>query len=91
MTLTARVHPGAAGVALQSPAILRFDAPSKALRAIARKVDAWLAARRRVAADRAALASMSDRELIDIGLDRAHANAIAGDFGDAQLRAWTIR
>lgn len=35
------------------------------------RFDAWLAARRRAAQDRADLAAMGDRELADIGLPRA--------------------
>jgi len=35
------------------------------------RLDAWLAARRRAAQDRADLATMSERELADIGLPRA--------------------
>ena len=50
-----------------------------ALRGLARGVEAWLEARRRVAADRDALAAMSERELLDIGLDRASANAVVRD------------
>ena len=39
--------------------------------AFARRIDSWLATRRRASDDLDALARMSDRELIDIGLDRA--------------------
>ena len=52
-----------------------------ALRAWARHVNAWLQRRRRVAADRDALANMSDRELIDIGIPR-------GSIDAAASRAW---
>lgn len=48
-----------------------------ALRAIARGMDAWSAARARVATDREILANMSDRELLDIGLERGVARAAA--------------
>lgn len=48
-----------------------------AWRAIARRIDAWSAARARVAADREILANMSDRELLDIGLERGVARAVA--------------
>ncbi len=41
------------------------------LRTLAQKLDSWLATRKRASADLDALASMSDRELIDIGLSRA--------------------
>jgi uncharacterized protein YjiS (DUF1127 family) len=45
---------------------------------LAQAVNSWLAARSRFAADRDALVSMSDRELIDIGLDRASVDFAAG-------------
>ena len=48
-----------------------------ALRAIAHRIDAWSAARARVAADHEILANMSDRELLDIGLERGVARAVA--------------
>jgi len=48
-----------------------------ALRGFAQRVDAWLAGRKRVAADRDALARMSDRELIDIGVNRASVRFVA--------------
>jgi uncharacterized protein YjiS (DUF1127 family) len=48
-----------------------------AWRAIARRIDAWSAARARVASDREILANMSDRELLDIGLERGVARAAA--------------
>jgi len=41
------------------------------LHAFAQRIDGWLKTRERVATDHDALASMSDRELIDIGLSRA--------------------
>ena len=43
----------------------------RAVVALARKFDAWLAQRRRTAEDRATLAGMSDRDLLDIGISRA--------------------
>jgi len=48
------------------------------LREAAQGIEAWLEARRRVTTDRDILARMSDRELLDIGLDRGSAN-FAGD------------
>ena len=39
----------------------------RALRTQARRLDAWFAARKRAAQDRRDLATMSDRELADIG------------------------
>lgn len=46
------------------------DAAMRALRALARCANAWRERRRRTAADRDLLASMSDRELHDIGITR---------------------
>jgi uncharacterized protein YjiS (DUF1127 family) len=54
-----------------------FGARLSALRALARSVDAWLERRRRVGRDRDTLAGMSDRELLDIGLDRGSVDAVA--------------
>ena len=42
-----------------------------ALLGVARRIDTWLEARERAEADRDVLMRMSDRELLDIGLDRA--------------------
>jgi len=42
-----------------------------ALRTLGQQVDGWLLHRRRAAADRHELVRMSDRELRDIGVDRA--------------------
>jgi uncharacterized protein YjiS (DUF1127 family) len=53
------------------------DATTSALRAIADRIRTWLEMRERASADRDSLANMSDRELLDIGLDRASANAVA--------------
>jgi uncharacterized protein YjiS (DUF1127 family) len=47
-----------------------------ALHGIARRIDAWLATRKRASADLDSLARMSDRELSDIGLDRASVNFV---------------
>ncbi|HVJ72433.1 MAG TPA: DUF1127 domain-containing protein [Casimicrobiaceae bacterium] len=49
----------------------------RALRTQARRLDAWFAARKRAAQDRRDLATMSDRELADIGVSRASVDAIA--------------
>jgi uncharacterized protein YjiS (DUF1127 family) len=54
-----------------------FARLAEAVVAKARAVDAWLAARRRASQDRDDLASMSDRELCDIGLNRASVDAAA--------------
>jgi uncharacterized protein YjiS (DUF1127 family) len=51
------------------PAALRsLGEPLHALRAFARSIGVWIDARRRAARDRAALATMSERELSDIGI-----------------------
>lgn len=42
-----------------------------------RHAEAWHQRRRRAAADREALANMSDRELIDIGIPRGSVHAVA--------------
>jgi len=49
----------------------------KVLHGFAEKADSWLTARKRVAEDLDTLARMSDRELVDIGLDRASVNYVA--------------
>ncbi|HKU86893.1 MAG TPA: DUF1127 domain-containing protein [Casimicrobiaceae bacterium] len=49
----------------------------RALRALVRQLAAWHQRGRRVAADRDVLASMSDRELIDIGIPRSSVRAVA--------------
>ena len=50
---------------------------TRALRRQARHLDAWLEARKRAAQDRTDLAAMSDRELADIGVNRASVEAVA--------------
>ena len=60
---------------------LRASSPvlTEALNAVhrlAQRIDAWLATRKRASADLDALARMSDRELIDIGLDRGSVNFV---------------
>jgi uncharacterized protein YjiS (DUF1127 family) len=47
------------------------------LQGIVQKIDSWFAARQRFAADSDALARMSDRELADIGIDRASVSFVA--------------
>jgi uncharacterized protein YjiS (DUF1127 family) len=54
-----------------------FDETWHALRSLARRVEAWREAHRRAAADREALAGMSDRELLDIGIPRGSVSAVA--------------
>ena len=50
---------------------------SVAVQRIAGRAFAWLRARRRAEQDRALLARMSDRELRDIGIERADIAAVA--------------
>jgi uncharacterized protein YjiS (DUF1127 family) len=54
-----------------------FARLAETVAATARAVDTWLAARRRASQDLDDLASMSDRELCDIGLSRASVHAAA--------------
>ena len=49
----------------------------QALCAFLRHAEAWHKQRRRAAADREALANMSDRELLDIGIPRGSLHAVA--------------
>jgi uncharacterized protein YjiS (DUF1127 family) len=49
----------------------------RAVCAFLRPVEDWHKQRRRAAADREALANMSDRELLDIGIPRASVQAVA--------------
>ena len=57
----------------------------------AQDLDAWLEARRLAAAARRDLAEMSERELRDIGLDRADIRAVASGWSprtmEEQIRA----
>ena len=53
----------------QHPAPASISRLAQLLRLAAQRLDAWLAQRRKSAADEAALAGMSARELRDIGLD----------------------
>lgn len=57
----------------------------RASRGLARTIPGWLKARRRAADDRRALAGMSDRELLDIGVARASVNAIAAQRWTREL------
>lgn len=47
------------------------------LAGLTRRVREWLDTRQRGAGDRTILAAMSDRELRDIGIERASVNAVA--------------
>ncbi len=66
----------AGGVAAPRRTAFLRDA-GRALRALLRHAEAWHQRRRRAAADREALANMSDRELIDIGIPRGSMHAVA--------------
>jgi uncharacterized protein YjiS (DUF1127 family) len=67
--------PTAKAVSLRAPAPVFTDA-FNALHRLAQRIEAWLATRKRASADLDALARMSDRELIDIGLDRGSVNFV---------------
>ena len=73
MTTYAIRHPEAA--VLHSFAVL-LRAGARRVSAAAHKLDAWLEARRLAADARRDLSEMSDRELRDIGLDRADIGAV---------------
>ena len=71
------MHPPIAAANPPRPVQSQFSDAIHALLAIARSIDAWLAARQRAAQDLDALASMSDRELRDIGMNRASTHFVA--------------
>lgn len=73
--MTTPLHP--AGAVPPRPLSSVLIQAMNALHAFARRIDSSLAARKRVAADRDALGRMSNRELVDIGLDRASVNFVA--------------
>jgi uncharacterized protein YjiS (DUF1127 family) len=75
--MTAPIHHHAATAFLFRPMPSALIEAMNGIRGVARRIDAWLEARERAAADRDILARMSDRELLDIGLDRASAAAVA--------------
>jgi uncharacterized protein YjiS (DUF1127 family) len=84
---------------LRSPSAVRFVNAlfqyAAGARALAGNVVHWFAARRRAAQDLDALAAMSERELHDIGINRASIGAVAarmakevdGKFVGAFIRA----
>jgi uncharacterized protein YjiS (DUF1127 family) len=84
---------------LRSPSAMRFANAvlqyAAAARALAGNVAQWFAARKRAAQDLDALAAMSERELHDIGINRASIGAVAarvakevdGKFVSAFIRA----
>jgi len=67
--------PTAKAVSLRAPSPVLSEALN-ALHALAQRIDAWLATRKRASQDLDAIARMSDRELTDIGLDRASVNFV---------------
>lgn len=66
-----------------APAVVVWKAGHWLLRA-ARRLDAWLAARAKARDDARCLQAMSDRELLDIGIDPARIHPAPG------ARDWTI-
>lgn len=76
-SLTNRSAPGALLILARG-----LVAAAGTLHAIARALDAWLAARDKAREDRATLAAMSERELADIGLS-------AGYRGEPVNARWT--
>ena len=74
--MTPRIHATPPAPPLRTLSCALLDAMN-ALQSVARRIDTWLEARERTAADRDALARMSDRELHDIGLDHAGLNYVA--------------
>lgn len=78
--MTALAHSRPAPGTLSRLALTAIAA-AQALYAAAEALDAWLARRRRASEDRDALASMSERELRDIGVSRGSTDEIAaGDW-----------
>jgi uncharacterized protein YjiS (DUF1127 family) len=75
--MSAPTHSPVATATPPSPLPAVFSDAMKALHEFARTLDSWLAKRQRVAQDLDALASMSDRELRDIGMNRASTNFVA--------------
>jgi uncharacterized protein YjiS (DUF1127 family) len=71
------LHSLATTANLPRPVHSQLNDAVNALRAIARSIEARLAARHRAAQDLDALASMSDRELRDIGMNRASTHFVA--------------
>ncbi len=71
------MHSPAATANPSRPLYSQLNDAINTLRAIWRSIDAWLAVRQRAAQDLDAFASMSDRELRDIGMDRASTHFVA--------------
>ncbi len=67
-------HPGAVTLEALARALA---GGARAVRRAAIGLDQWAARRRRAGRDLATLAGMSDRELADIGIDRASVPAVA--------------
>jgi uncharacterized protein YjiS (DUF1127 family) len=74
--MTGPIHQRVIAGAMVQPSS-NFKGIAKVLRRVALKIDGWLEARARAAANRDALACMSDRELLDIGIDRSSITAVA--------------
>jgi uncharacterized protein YjiS (DUF1127 family) len=75
-TMSTPIHPAPTATAMPRLPSAFIEA-IRALRALAQRVDAWLEARKRAREDRYALAGMSDRELLDIGIDRGSVSDVA--------------
>jgi len=54
-----------------------LQAAARVVHGVASRLDRWLIGRQRAAADRTALAAMSERELRDIGIGHASIDAVA--------------
>jgi len=75
--MTVPIHRTTASSITRGPLSAALAHPTNALRRLAARFAIWFERRRRVAADRSTLARMSDRELLDHGLDRGNLNAVA--------------
>jgi len=71
------MHSAAATAIPHRPVQSQLSDAINALHAILRSIEAWLAARHRATQDLDALAGMSDRELRDIGMNRASTHFVA--------------
>jgi uncharacterized protein YjiS (DUF1127 family) len=64
-----------------NPLPAAFSGAMNTWRHFVQAIDSWLAARKRIADDRDSLARMSDRELVDIGMNRASVDFVAHGGG----------
>jgi uncharacterized protein YjiS (DUF1127 family) len=64
-----------------SPLVSAVGEAMNTLRHCVLAIDSWLAARKRIAQDRDSLSKMSDRELVDIGMNRASVDFVAHGGG----------